>query len=97
MDVVSMMRYLYNLNMSRSIRISWRNPFITKLYIKASEKVSRTSRFFLLLKRLFDFVQRSSLFLRPKHPYIKYLMDECLKELTTTVTTAVRRPQLSCF
>ena len=87
MDIVSMMRYFYNLNLSRGIHLSWRNPFITKLYIKAYEKVSRTSRFFLLLKRLFDFVQRRSLFLRRRHPYIKYLMDECLKELTTTVTT----------
>ena len=85
MDIVSMMQYLYNINMSRSIRISWRNPFITKLYVKARDSVSHTSRFFLLLKRLYDFVQRRSLFLRRWHPYIKYLMDECLKECTTKV------------
>lgn len=88
MDIISMMRYLYTLNQSRGIRISWRNPFISNLYFKARETVSHASRFFLLLKRLHSFLQRRPIFLQRRHPYIKYLMDECLKELTTTVTTS---------
>ena len=87
MNLLSMMRYLYRLNQSRDIRISWRNSFIANLYFKARKEVSKSSRFFLLLKRLFDFVQRRSLFLRRRHPYIKYLMDECLKECKTEVKT----------
>ena len=87
MDIISMMRYLYTLNQSRGIRISWRNPFISNLYFKARETISHASRFFLLLKRLHSFLQRRSLFLRRRHPYIKYLMDECLKECTTKVNS----------
>lgn len=81
MDILSMTRYLYQLNLTKRIYISRNNAFIKQLYEKAIAKpVAQISVFFQMLKNLYYYTLRNAFYLVAKHPYLKKMMEECEKE-----------------
>lgn len=85
MELLSIMRLLYQSNQAHSLFISRKNRFLTELYKKASTIVSHASIFYKYLKQLYNFNQYKWFRLARGSRYIQILMNECLKECRTLV------------
>ena len=88
MQLLSMMRLLYQSNQTRRLYISYRNQFIQDLYEKARVNVSHDSLFFTYLKNLYDVNQQRGFSLSLRNRYIQFLMNQCFKECSTIVDVA---------
>ena len=91
MELLTLMRYLYQHNQKYNVFFSLRNGFLHRLFEAAKTSVPHNSRFFKCLFSLYNYNRHRVINLPRRHSYIRLLMNECLKVCTTVVNTVDKR------